>query len=65
MTDHKHKQAKAVASNEQAKKLELPPKIDDTPENIAKAMFGVKPKKDNEWKYLAQHSQQDQANMSP
>lgn len=35
--------------------LEFPERIDDTPENIAKAMFGVKPKQRGEWKYVQDH----------
>ena len=30
----------------------MPDKIDDTPENIAGAMFRVKPKREDEWRYL-------------
>ena len=31
--------------------LEFPEPIDAEPEEIAKAMFGVEPKKANEWRY--------------
>lgn len=30
----------------------LPPKIPDTPENIAKAILNTPPKKADEWRYL-------------
>lgn len=30
----------------------LPPKIPDTPENIAKAILNTPPKKPDEWRYL-------------
>lgn len=30
----------------------LPPKIPDTPENIAKAVLNTPPKKADEWRYL-------------
>lgn len=35
--------------------LEFPKPIDDTPENVAKLMFGVKPKKKEEWRYWQDH----------
>ncbi|MDE2966617.1 MAG: hypothetical protein OXS30_03870 [Chloroflexota bacterium] len=38
-------------------KLGRPPKpipepVDDSPENVAKALFNTKPKRKDEWKYL-------------
>ena len=32
--------------------LQMPERIPDTPENVARALVNAKPKKRNEWKYL-------------
>lgn len=35
--------------------LELPESIPDTPENIARAIVGAKPKKRGEWRFEKEH----------
>ena len=39
--------------------LEWPEPIDDTPENIMKAVVNTPPKADDEWRYLQDHESTD------
>ena len=38
--------------------LPMPEQIPDTPENVARLLMTTKPKKENEWRYLKEHKEQ-------
>ena len=57
-------------SKKQKRKLGRPPKpmpesIPDTPENIASAILGTPPKKEDDWRYLRDHREREVDLMPP